>query len=187
MGKKKDAPPAGDQEKGEGQAPASSGEGLPPVGGPEQGTETTPAAGSVDELPDWAQRLLGELRKENAGHRQKTKAAEDAAKAAEDARLAEEQKWQELAEKRAGEVEALKGQLAAESLARTRQEVAQAAGLPSELADRLRGEDREALVADAEALMKLVPQAGNGTPGATAGPQKGARPPKEVKSPGIRL
>jgi hypothetical protein len=39
-----------------------------------------------------------------------------------------------------------------------RRDVAAAAGLPAELADRLRGDDEAALKADAEALLALIPK-----------------------------
>lgn len=90
---------------------------------------------------------------------------EQAQKAAEEKTLAEQEKWRELAEKRAAE-------LAQERTARLRMEVAAEAGLPAALAGRLRGDDREALVADAKALAELVkPVAPNGVPPVPPGGQ----------------
>lgn len=78
--------------------------------------ERTPDAGSVaasvsnnfDSLPDWAQSQIKDLRKENAGHRKGKQAAEKAAQDAEDKRLADQQEWQTLAEKRQVELDGLK-------------------------------------------------------------------------------
>lgn len=70
----------------------------------------TPAAAKADDvqsLPEWAQRLIKDLNKENAGRR---KAADEAAakvKADDEAKLAESQQWQKLAEQRKQELDAL--------------------------------------------------------------------------------
>jgi len=77
-----------------------------PTGGKEN-QATTGAAGQVNELPDWAQALIKELRGENAKHRKSSQEAAEAAKLAEEKRLAEQQQWQQLAEKRKGELDAL--------------------------------------------------------------------------------
>lgn len=166
-----DDPQAG-KDQDPGQAPTSTD--APPAGSEGGQPAADPqAAGSVDELPEWAQTLVGDLRKENAAHRKKAKSAEQAAQEAEEARLAEERKWQELAEKRAKERDKALAQLEAEKLARMRQEVAQAAGLPVEMAERLQGETREKLEADAKKLKDLMPESPS-TPGAPTGPRRGA-------------
>lgn len=56
--------------------------------------------GSVDELPEWAQGVISDLRSENAKHRQAKKEAEAQAAKAEEERLAKQEEWQELAQKR---------------------------------------------------------------------------------------
>lgn len=57
------------------------------------------------------------------------------------------------------EAKRLRDQLAARDRSDAIQEVARAKGLPSELAERLRGESREELEADADELLKaLAPQ-----------------------------
>jgi len=183
-------PQAGsEQEQEPGQEPTSPGEGTPPEGDQEQGAAQPQAAGTVDELPEWAQELIGDLRKENATHRKAKKAAEKQAQEAEEARLAEEKKFQELAEKRAQERDEALARLAAKELELLKREVAQVAGLPAELAERLQGETREELEADAEALKKLMPPPSEEgrTPGAPAGPKRSGKSTPEVKSPGIRL
>jgi hypothetical protein len=59
-------------------------------------TEPTQAVEDVKGLPDWAQKLITELRSENGKHRKaKTEAEKQAAKAAEDA-AKEQGKWKEL-------------------------------------------------------------------------------------------
>lgn len=69
---------------------------------PQQAAPTTPApeAGSVDDLPKWAQQTIAELRKENANHREaKQQAAAEAARA-EEKRLEAERRFEELAAQR---------------------------------------------------------------------------------------
>lgn len=66
-------------------------------------TDQTEQTATVDSLPGWAQDLIRELRDENKKRRLDAAAARQ--KAEED-RLAEQQKWQELAEKRAHELSA---------------------------------------------------------------------------------
>lgn len=68
-------------------------------------TPTTPAPAAerverVDQLPDWAQREIAELRKENANHREAKQKAADAATKAEEQRLEAERKFEELAQQR---------------------------------------------------------------------------------------
>lgn len=81
-----------------GQAPAAN---TQPA---EQQQAQPQEGGAVEALPDWAQREIAELRREAHTHRKAKAAAEAAAKAAEDNRLAEEKRFQELAEKRASRI-----------------------------------------------------------------------------------
>lgn len=83
----------------------------------------------------------------------------DDKKKADDDRLADQEKWKELAEKRQAELEA-------ERLNRTRMEVAAEIGLPLTLAGRLQGATVEELKADAEQLAELFSK--NGTIGLPA-------------------
>jgi hypothetical protein len=69
-----------------------------------QTTETT----EVDQLPEWAKKELAELRAEAKKRRLQLREQEQAAAKAEEQRLVEQAKWQELAEKRGKELEALK-------------------------------------------------------------------------------
>lgn len=113
------------------------------------------------------------LRAENAKHRKAKSEAERLAQAADEARLAEEKKFAELADKRAQERDAALAKLQEMERSLWRQKAAQAAGLSPELAERLRGDDEAAILADAQALAKLLPDAVTaGQPGAPPGPQK---------------
>jgi len=143
----------------------------------------------MDKLPEWAQRLVKELRQENAGHRKKAKDAEELGAKAEEQRLADEKKFQELAEKRAKELDTIKAELAAERLTRLRGEVAAAAGLPATLAERLRGTSKEELEADAKELKKLIPATATATaPGAPSGPNRDgkSKTPDDAKKEAVR-
>lgn len=71
---------------------------------PDQATE----AETIESLPAWAQKEIRNLRDENKRRRQDAAAAK--AKADED-RLAEQQKWQELAERRSQELTAARARI----------------------------------------------------------------------------
>lgn len=58
------------------------------------------AAGKVEELPDWAQSIIKELRGENAKRRKAEQEQAAAAAKAEEERLAQQNEWQKLAEQR---------------------------------------------------------------------------------------
>lgn len=66
-----------------------------------QNPQGSSGQGSIDDLPDWAQKLVKDLRSEAAANRVAKREAEEAARQREQARLAEEGKWKELAEQRA--------------------------------------------------------------------------------------
>lgn len=147
---------------------------------------------SVDTLPDWAQKLIKEMRSENAKHR---KAKTEAEKAAEELakKQAEEQgeykRLYEEAEARRLEAEQ-KAQ--ASELARLKSSVAQKLQLPPALVDRLRGETEEELEADAKALLDAMPKpqitasndAASGINGAAPKPQMTER---EITETAARL
>lgn len=111
------------------------------------------------------------LRAENAKHRKAKSEAERLAQAADEARLAEEKKFAELADKRAKERDDALAKLQEMERSLWRQKAAQAAGLSPELAERLRGDDEATILADAQALAKLLPAVSAGQ-GAPPGPQK---------------
>lgn len=58
------------------------------------------AAGKVEDLPDWAQSIIKELRGENARRRKAEQDQAAAAAKAEEERLAQQNEWQKLAEQR---------------------------------------------------------------------------------------
>ena len=112
-----------------------------------------PAAGNVEELPEWAKALIGDLRKENAGHRTAKKKveteAEDAArKAAEEQGKFKDLYEAEVAGRKAAEAEATHLRLEALKTA-----VASKVGLPAGLASRLQGEDEASMEQDAKLLV----------------------------------
>lgn len=74
---------------------------------------------------------------------------ESAQKTADEKRLIDERKWQELAEKRAEELER-------EKSARLRFEAAAEAGVPAALASRIQGEDKAAMAKDAKSLLEFL-------------------------------
>lgn len=76
---------------------------------------------------------------------------------AEEGKLAEQSRWQELAEKREKELLELKQSLESERKAALRSRIATEFNLPPQLADRLAGSNEDELRADAEALAKLMP------------------------------
>lgn len=85
--------PSGDPQSSSGQAPQANNNGgtpqAPASQAPQAGGDHTPSGGfSLDD----AQRMIAELRKENAGHRTRLKAFEDAQAAAEMASLSETEK-----------------------------------------------------------------------------------------------
>ena len=72
---------------------------------PQQQADTqAPAAGELSSLPEWAQLVIKDLRKEQAARRKQAQEQADAAKAAEEQQLAARQEWQKLAESRAAKL-----------------------------------------------------------------------------------
>lgn len=117
-----------------------------------------PQADNVNDLPDWAQKLVKELRSENASHRQaKKKAEKDADEAARKA--AEEQgKYKELYEQELAKREAAEMQAQMLELDALKSKVAAEVGLPQELATRLAGETEDEIKADAQAVLAALPK-----------------------------
>jgi hypothetical protein len=110
-------------------------------------TESHEAELSVEDY----KRMVGELRKENAKHRTKNVAKEEELKefrAWKDSQLTE----LERAQKRVAELEE---KVKAEEDNKTRLKAAEKAGLDPKLADRLRGESYDDMLADAKAMALL--------------------------------
>lgn len=172
------------QEPTEGQAPTQQPPAAPQVGAAGSG-------GWLDTLPAEAQDYIRQLRDEAAKHRTSAKALADKLQGFEEERLKQSQQWEQLASKRAERIAELEQQVTSQELALLRMKVAQEAGLPSELAARLQGEDEKALKKDAEALLKLLqaPQAGAGlgTPQARPAPNPQRQPQTRGESRRLTL
>lgn len=133
-------------------------------------TEAKPAV-TVEVLQaelEAARKALKDANREAAERRKKLDAIEKAEKDKADAELSEAEKLRrELADAttrlKAAETDNLKRKVATET------------GLPAELIDRLRGDDEEALKADAKELLKLIPKA----------PKLGATNPGQAKQESI--
>lgn len=99
--------------------PAVPNETAPATVPPVAATPTPPApdAENVDALPSWAQRMIGDLRKESASHRRAKSDAERQAQQTAEQAAKEQGQWRELAEqyepkaKRADELEAFVSEL----------------------------------------------------------------------------
>jgi hypothetical protein len=134
---------------------------LPDAGAPKPPPAaplTPPDAGKVDDLPEWAKALIGDLRKENAGHRTakkraETEAEEAARKAAEDQGKFKDLYEAALRKQQEAETEATRLRLEALKSA-----VAAKVGLPTALALRLQGEDEAAIEQDAKLLLASLPR-----------------------------
>lgn len=157
---------APDSGAGGGQEPLVPASGSDPAApaAPEP-SKATPAqaAGNVEDLPGWAQNLLKDLRKENAGHRTAKTEAEKAREDAEAKALAEQGKYKELYEKAQADQQAAQARIKAMELDALRRSVGARLGLPAALHSRLQGEDEAGLEADAQTLIAgLTPAQANG-------------------------
>lgn len=147
---------------------------------PEGATATgTPPDADADllkgaENPDAVKRALSAERSRAKEAEDRAKAAEAKAKEYEDRDKSEQQKLEE----RASEAEKTATEAAQKLL---RYEVAAAKKVPLELADRLRGEDKAAMEADADELLKLV-KAEASTPDLDGGARATAGDPTDMDS-----
>lgn len=83
------------------------------TGNPAPAQDTAADAQNMTQLPQWAQDLVHGLRKEAAGYRTEKQKAREEAENKERQRLADEQKWQELATTLQAQLDALKPKLEA--------------------------------------------------------------------------
>lgn len=121
----------------------------------------------VDDLPPEAQRIIRDLRKENAKHRtdkNATKAELDEYKAWKDSQKSELQKAQD----RAAELER---ELNSSKLTTRQIAAAKKAGLDLDLADRVRGDSDDEMLEDAKSLALLF---GGDNKGASGGGRQAA-------------
>lgn len=144
------------------------------------------SAGGIETLPEWAQKLIREVRTEAAAHRTALREAERAAKAAEEARLAEQGEYKKLAEDRAQrvaelepvaqEVEALRvkvEQFEKATLARIAAEIAEWPEGMRAVVEKARDVEEKAAVVEhlRSAVAELAKAKGSGSPGNQADPK----------------
>lgn len=124
-------------------------------------------APTIEQLREWLTKANKESAERNV-ERKALKAELDALKAAQaqaaEKAAAEQGEYQKLweAEKKRAEAEAgraaeLEARIKAQETAMVRQRIATAKGLPLALAERLQGETEEEIIADADALLKVLP------------------------------
>lgn len=103
---------------------------------------------------------------------------------AEALRLARQEEWKTLAERREAELEKLQQQVETERLEKLRLKVAVESSLPPSLAARLQGSNEEELKADAAQLAELVKSpAGPGVPPRGGGQKPAAVTAEQLKDP----
>lgn len=164
----------------QGQAPQDGGQGSP-------ADDVKATAGQVSDLPAWAQDLVKDLRRESAARRKRETELEAAQKASDEEKLAGERKWQELADKRKAELDALTPRVAlADKLAQmmTGQLEAEIKAWPEEVRALDPGADdlvsRMAWAEKARGLAaKLVETAKSPKPGNAPGPKPAGQPPAQ--------
>ncbi len=133
-------------------------------------------ADSVEALPEWAKKLVGDLRKENANHRKSKTEAEKAAEAAARQAAEEQGKYKELYEAQLQKALAAEARAKAVELAGLRRMVGAKYQLPEALAQRLQGETEEALEADAKTLAAALPKTPTATDAGAGINQNAPRP-----------
>jgi len=136
-------------------------------------------ADNVQELPDWAKSLIGDLRTENAKHRTARKSADKAAEKAAEQAAEQQGQFKELYEKTKAELETAEAARQAAELATLKAKIGAELKLPAALVDRLRGETEDELKADAVVLLDAMPSpqvsgtdANSGVNGNAPTPQK---------------
>jgi hypothetical protein len=148
-------------------------------------------ADSVDNLPEWAQKLIKELRGENASHRKAKKQAEEEAEVASRKAAEEQGKFKELYEKELAKREEAEAEVKQLALDALKSKVASEVGLPQQLASRLAGETEDEIKADAQAVLAALPKhtldndAGRGTGG--PGTQTPQMSEEEIKEFAARM
>lgn len=137
----------------------------------------SPAMGEVQQAatepetdqqsPDWQDKFKGQQRVNRDLERKLT----EATKRLQDIEDRDKTEAQKLAERAA----AAEQERDALRLTAMRQRIALEKGLPPQLADRLKGSTEEEMSSDADALLELVPVAGDATPGPRPDLSQGAR------------
>jgi hypothetical protein len=124
---------------------------------PGQTAQEQPKTTPTEWTPESAAAEIKALRAEAAKYRKEREAAQKAGEDAEKQRLAEQGEYKKLYEDAQAKAAELTDAVKARDLALLRQQVAIAKRLPDALSDRLRGETREELEADADALLAVMP------------------------------
>jgi hypothetical protein len=119
-------------------------------------TEPVKTGGKTYTEAEMEQIIKDRLAREKKASDQK---ADDARKAAEAEAAVKNGEWQKLAEQREKELNDAKAVLAQKDLDEKKRKIAKEVGLPDELALRIQGATDEELKADAEAVLKAIPQA----------------------------
>lgn len=122
---------------------------------PVEGQAPVVDADNIDALPDWAKKHIKDLRAENAKTRKTAKEIEAQQTEAQRLTAIEQGKYKELYEKAEQEKQALAAQVQEAQLRDMRSKAIEAAGLPKEFAERLKGDTEEAMAEDAKALAAL--------------------------------
>nr|DAP03076.1 MAG TPA: protein of unknown function (DUF4355) [Caudoviricetes sp.] len=113
-------------------------------------------ASDDDALGDAGKKALHAEREARKEAEKRLKELDARVKEFEDRDKTEQERAQEHLERLTGDLDATRASLAAAELNLARVEVAHAKGIPAELVPRLRGETREELEADADALLEIV-------------------------------
>ena len=154
------------------QQPPAGGNGQTPAVIEADANQQQAEAQDVKALPAWAQTLISNVRAEAAANRRKASEYEKQQQAAEQARLAEQNRWEELAKQYKTDLDRLTAERDAERRKALVQAVALKHQLPADLAGRLIGETEEELDADAARLSKLIVPAAPSTETGRAGAVK---------------
>lgn len=113
-------------------------------------------ASDDDALGDAGKKALHAEREARKEAEKRLKELDARVKEFEDRDKTEQERAQEHLERLTGDLDATRASLAAAELNLARVEVAHSKGIPAELVPRLRGETREELEADADALLEIV-------------------------------
>jgi len=142
---------------------------------PEETDKTTPAPAKVEDLPDWAQKVISDARAEAANYRTRLRDAKDEAKGEVQAEF---QKQLDERDKLLSDKESA---LANTKLEADRIRVALKAGVPGDRAEafgsRLRGSNIEELEADAQSALEVFGAPVVGSSRATDRTQGQGKPP----------
>jgi hypothetical protein len=131
----------------------------------------------VEDLPDDIQKLIKELRAENAKNRKAANDAETKAAADAEAKSKEQGEFKKLFEARDKELSDLKAELTKRERQDLQRKVAERVGIPAKLALRLNGDTEAEMETDAQEVLAALPK-GVATNDAKRGTGNGATAPR---------